>query len=47
MADHQVPRRVIIVDSLPLNPDGDIDKDALRRRASASEPAASLPHQRP
>ena len=47
MADHQVPRRIIIVDSLPLNPDGDIDKDALRRRASASEPAASLPHQRP
>jgi len=39
MSNHQVPRRVIAVDSLPVNANGDVDKDALRRNATAYQPA--------
>ena len=33
MSNYKVPRRVIVVDALPANVNGKIDKDALRRRA--------------
>ncbi|NRQ34797.1 AMP-binding protein [Nonomuraea sp. NN258] len=33
MSHHKVPRRVIVVDSLPTNPNGKVDKQALRTRA--------------
>lgn len=36
MSNYKVPRRVLVVDALPVNANGKIDKDALRRTAAAS-----------
>jgi acyl-CoA synthetase (AMP-forming)/AMP-acid ligase II len=36
LAGYKVPRRVFVRDSLPLNPNGKVMKDALRREAAAS-----------
>ncbi|WP_222721166.1 AMP-binding protein [Actinomadura sp. HBU206391] len=36
MSNYKVPRRVIVVDSLPANVNGKIDKPALRARAAAA-----------
>ncbi|GAA2447512.1 FadD3 family acyl-CoA ligase [Actinomadura vinacea] len=44
MSNYKVPRRVILVDALPLNPNGKVDKPALHARAAsedASSPASS------
>ena len=36
LASYKVPRRVFVRDSLPLNPNGKVMKDALRREAADS-----------
>jgi acyl-CoA synthetase (AMP-forming)/AMP-acid ligase II len=35
MANYKVPRRVVVVDELPLNATGKVLKDELRARAAA------------
>ena len=35
MSDYKVPRRVVLVDTLPVNPNGKVDKPALHARAAA------------
>jgi len=35
MSNYKVPRRIVIVDSLPINPTGKVEKTALRARAAA------------
>ncbi len=40
MANYKVPRRVHLVDALPLNANGKVRKDALRSRVLAAEPGA-------
>lgn len=40
MANYKVPRRVIVIDALPANANGKIDKEALRRRARGGAPSA-------
>jgi acyl-CoA synthetase (AMP-forming)/AMP-acid ligase II len=35
MSNYKVPRRIVIVDSLPTNPTGKVEKTALRARAAA------------
>jgi len=36
MANYKVPRRVIVLDTLPLNANGKVDKPALRKRCARS-----------
>jgi non-ribosomal peptide synthetase component E (peptide arylation enzyme) len=36
MANFKVPRRIEIVDELPLNATGKVQKDVLRRRAATA-----------
>jgi acyl-CoA synthetase (AMP-forming)/AMP-acid ligase II len=35
MSNYKVPRRVVVVDALPVNANGKVDKEALRRAATA------------
>ena len=36
MANYKAPRRVVVVDALPLNATGKVAKDELRARAAGS-----------
>ncbi|GAA4075666.1 AMP-binding protein [Actinomadura miaoliensis] len=38
MSNYKVPRRVVLLDALPVNPNGKIDKPALHARAAGKEP---------
>lgn len=40
LAEHQVPRRLVLVDELPRNPSGKVRKTELRRRHGGDGPAA-------
>ncbi len=39
MSNCKVPRRVLVVDALPVNANGKVDKEALRRAAAGEAPA--------
>jgi acyl-CoA synthetase (AMP-forming)/AMP-acid ligase II len=41
MSNYKVPRRVIVVDALPVNANGKVDKEALRRQARQAAADAS------